>query len=1122
MNKNTFNTILDGWLDFALRESISVTTLDLPSINEFLTVKFEGLSESEDEVLLKLRKESTSLLKKEFKKQREGASAEVYLFFPIIQHVVNNQKVGLPLFAYKLNTQKESMIDNGSISFNPFEGTDIHIMKDIFQNELNLPEEELPAERNLLDFMNSLSGSNNLTFENSYENFCEYIQGLTRFKINSDAIIHEGKITYEYSTFSKQVKLIRETGLDFSPLSKAYLTATPEVKLNEKIKHWYGSFNNEYPLGVGQGKVLTAKRENLVVPVEGAPGTGKTTLILSVIAEHITKRAIHLLSNSDRDNVDESSLIMVLSSANKAVENIEEGLSNDPFLKDRVDFSLFLGNSEKMSIASIKIDAFLESFERKHFNAQRMKVLHREIEELVDLMDSKYIKTKEFQKYVLEKKEMSTRKEVLGIMLRDVKIGIEELTVPGEYKEMDLDELSGIVQKMEKVNQLNTKAIQEVNSKKIHLKEISILSDKIERKIEDLESLPNYVRYEGFSEEEMSNELSNIEKRKSLSIEMENTPLYKWAIDGSNDIHSSLTTLIEKVQDIPMYKLEFIFKTRNKLLNNFFLKNEKFLTKIGFTRNMFSEERLFDIKAFFFKIAELKDDGIYNIVDQSDNQEDINMARKIFQVVRELSKMEKALKVNQNKIKRCDQLVKKVEEDSKKYGVDYRHLDEAKLLMSNIVKLQNIEKELNAIEGPLEELQKRTESSEQYENGDIFEVCRKHHIKENRKLFELSIEYLEQIQLKNKYEVILALKSFQKIINGNLNDAGAVRSEWNGRVSRLYELVSLAFPVLTSTVASFSKMTSTFHSGFFNGIGEWVSWNKYEEPPISLMLSDESGMTKVHSLFPPVYYSKQAIIVGDENQLEPIVTISEQEIQENIFKFFGSDRMDSMYSPGYVSAYGRSAGQTSSINKLSRGILLDEHRRCQPNIANIFKDIVQGSYYDLKVQTPVLSGDRKAKFEGFGSQNNIIYNVQGQVTISNVNRLEVNAVDSVLNQLEVAGYDLKKDVGIITPYKGQAKELMARYKNRVNHSSAPGGTKKIGTVHSFQGVEFEVIIISTVIAGDKSARFINGKKSLLNVSVSRAKDVLIVIGDVAKLEASGGNTATLMSKMKTNGKMRSL
>jgi superfamily I DNA and/or RNA helicase len=94
-----------------------------------------------------------------------------------------------------------------------------------------------------------------------------------------------------------------------------------------------------------------------------------------------------------------------------------------------------------------------------------------------------------------------------------------------------------------------------------------------------------------------------------------------------------------------------------------------------------------------------------------------------------------------------------------------------------------------------------------------------------------------------------------------------------------------------------------------------------------------------------------------------------------------------------------------------------------------------------------------------------------------------------------------KDIGVLSPYSAQVKWLS----NQQNIAA------EIKTIDSFQGREKEVVIFSAVRAGKagKDSRA-NPKRTIgfvadgrrLNVALSRAKDVCVVVGDLNRLQTN--------------------
>jgi DNA replication ATP-dependent helicase Dna2 len=86
-----------------------------------------------------------------------------------------------------------------------------------------------------------------------------------------------------------------------------------------------------------------------------------------------------------------------------------------------------------------------------------------------------------------------------------------------------------------------------------------------------------------------------------------------------------------------------------------------------------------------------------------------------------------------------------------------------------------------------------------------------------------------------------------------------------------------------------------------------------------------------------------------------------------------------------------------------------------------------------------------------------------------------------------------EEIGVITPYRAQ----QAMIRSRLNHGRA-GNLASVDTVDRFQGGEKEVIILS-LARSDEVTSFLADRKRL-NVSLSRARSKLILLGHAAVLE----------------------
>ena len=100
-------------------------------------------------------------------------------------------------------------------------------------------------------------------------------------------------------------------------------------------------------------------------------------------------------------------------------------------------------------------------------------------------------------------------------------------------------------------------------------------------------------------------------------------------------------------------------------------------------------------------------------------------------------------------------------------------------------------------------------------------------------------------------------------------------------------------------------------------------------------------------------------------------------------------------------------------------------------------------------------------------------------------------------------------VGIITPFKAQVQTIRVELKKVLPDYHS---TISIGTVHTFQGAERRVIILSTVYGNMDGCYFIDANKSLMNVAVSRAKDHFFVFSDINCLQGSPRSASGILRR----------
>lgn len=113
--------------------------------------------------------------------------------------------------------------------------------------------------------------------------------------------------------------------------------------------------------------------------------------------------------------------------------------------------------------------------------------------------------------------------------------------------------------------------------------------------------------------------------------------------------------------------------------------------------------------------------------------------------------------------------------------------------------------------------------------------------------------------------------------------------------------------------------------------------------------------------------------------------------------------------------------------------------------------------------------------------------------------------DAVAGLLEVAAASGVDDVAVVVPYRLQARRLWRRVRGSLGRA-APRGLE-ISTIHRFQGREKSVVVFDTVDAPPARSWFLHEGRNrdlprLLNVALSRTRDMLVVVGTSEGLAAS--------------------
>jgi hypothetical protein len=275
-----------------------------------------------------------------------------------------------------------------------------------------------------------------------------------------------------------------------------------------------------------------------------------------------------------------------------------------------------------------------------------------------------------------------------------------------------------------------------------------------------------------------------------------------------------------------------------------------------------------------------------------------------------------------------------------------------------------------------------------------------------------------------------------------------------------------------------------------------------------LVVIDEASQCSIPSVLPLLFRARRALIIGDPMQLGHIPGVSpQQERQARTRAGLSAAQLEHHRLTYHVHSSYHAAEQHGE-----GALLLDEHYRCHPRIA----DVVNGHCYggrlrvltDVRRQVPALDPVGAADPAPVLGWVDVPSggSARGGDGRSWRNAAEAEAVRCVVDGL-LAGLEPDATVGVVTPFRAQKEALarMWRDDDRV----------RVGTVHTFQGGQRDVMVLSPVAAPNtppRTTHWVASQVNLWNVAVTRAKSQLITVGDLAFWQGQSGVPTLLAAR----------
>lgn len=299
---------------------------------------------------------------------------------------------------------------------------------------------------------------------------------------------------------------------------------------------------------------------------------------------------------------------------------------------------------------------------------------------------------------------------------------------------------------------------------------------------------------------------------------------------------------------------------------------------------------------------------------------------------------------------------------------------------------------------------------------------------------------------------------------------------------------------------------------------------------IDLLIIDEAGQVSPEVAGAGFSLAKKALVIGDTLQIPPISKLTKSIDVGNLHKgnLISKDlkvaEIDKVYKELQSKGIASDGGSVMKISQnrskyypekeLERGLYLYEHRRCYDSIIRFCNELCyKGVLKPMRGDAP-----ENAILPSMGYLN-IEGKCQNALGGSKKNELEAKIIAGwIINNYKnlreaYNGKEIKDIVAVVTPFKIQSHRI-AEYLKLAKDKGIKDELSQItvGTVHSLQGAEREVVLFSPTYSRHNKGSFIDNDRSMLNVAVSRAKDSFLVFGDMSLFNRQSVSPTGILAK----------
>jgi len=282
------------------------------------------------------------------------------------------------------------------------------------------------------------------------------------------------------------------------------------------------------------------------------------------------------------------------------------------------------------------------------------------------------------------------------------------------------------------------------------------------------------------------------------------------------------------------------------------------------------------------------------------------------------------------------------------------------------------------------------------------------------------------------------------------------------------------------------------------------------------VIVDEAARVSPRDLMIPMSQGKRIILVGDHRQLPHI--IDDEVAKQMDGGVAGPDESEWLKRSMFQYLFSERLRALENADGITRRVTLDKQFRMHPQLG----DFISRNFYE--------AFDSSEKFESGLPATVFAHNLPGtgnkpamwlsvpanrgaaeRIASSWIRHPEVDEICRQLKEWIESPEGAGLSYGIISFYKAQADRIRSELRRQLGPIAHDNRKVRVGTVDSFQGMEFDVVFLSVVRTIPRNwtprdqdpvlqARGLFGHLCLsnrLNVSMSRQKKLLVGVGDPA-------------------------